>query len=95
MELKRQVNKWRVNDHLLALVNDPLGCCRKRIEKQQTCIIILLSHCCHKVLSAGGNVRHLQKKSSLIVGLNIALNENIGKVYEKSKTGQLSAEFFQ
>ena len=94
MELKRQVNKWRVNNHLFALVNDPLGCCRKRIEKQQTCIIILLSHYCDKVFSAGGNVRHLQMKSCRIVGINITLNENIGKVYEKSKTGQLSAEFF-
>ena len=94
MELKRQVNKWRVNDHLLAWVNDPLGCCCERREKQQTCIIILRSHCCHKVLSVGGNVRHLQKKSCLIVGINITWNENTGKVYEKSKTGQLSAEFF-
>ena len=27
MELIRDVNNWRVNHHLFALVNDPQGCC--------------------------------------------------------------------
>ena len=38
-------------------------------------------------------MHHLQKKS-LIVGINATLNDKIGEVYEKSKTGLLSAEFF-
>ena len=75
----------------------PMSTRNKNFVQAQLIIITLLSHYysqwCHQVVRACGNMHHLQKKS-LIVGINATLNDKIGEVYEKSKTGLLSAEFF-